>query len=567
LVIPALILVALTQVIAQPGPVPGAQAPRDARPAPAGTGIIRGRVVADDTGDPVRGCRVMLMKAGLGPQREPYSPMAEPGFARTSEDGRYEFTRLAAGAYTVSAAPEMSNARYVSPFAPGPGMSFGKTIELADGQKIQAPEIRLPRAGVLAGRVVDEFGDPVAYVRVNPLLRMGAGEPRQAGMSMTATDDLGRFRLFGLRAGEYYLVAEPQNFSPPGEAVRYLSTYMPSALTLGEATPVRLRPGEEIGDLEIRLASGRTFTITGTVMTSKGAPFSRRLGQVSLTERTAGGGISGRGVELEEDGTFEARGVKTGNYSIEVQPMMRHPDDDVPSEAEFASVGVIVNDSDVEGMTVVTQPGATVSGEVTFDEPRPESSQPLYVMAMPASGRMMMMLSGRGQVAPDGTFTLQGLYRPVYIRIATPPGVDLASVSLDGHDITDTPTQFKPGKTGKLLISLSTRLSELSGQVRGPRGGPVAAMVFAFGEEPALWNPHATTTKYAVAGEKGAYRIGGLRPGRYFVVAVPAGSRPPMMFDEGPDVFEALAKQATAVTVGDQERKALDLTLVSERDR
>ena len=48
LVIPALILVALTQVIAQPGPVPGTQAPRDARPAPAGTGIIRGRVVADD---------------------------------------------------------------------------------------------------------------------------------------------------------------------------------------------------------------------------------------------------------------------------------------------------------------------------------------------------------------------------------------------------------------------------------------------------------------------------------------------------------------------------------------
>jgi hypothetical protein len=180
---------------------------------------------------------------------------------------------------------------------------------------------------------------------------------------------------------------------------------------------------------------------------------------------------------------------------------------------------------------------------------------------------MMMMLSGRGQVAPDGTFTLHGLYRPVYIRIATPPGVDLASVSLDGHDITDTPTQFKPGKTGKLLISLSTRLSELSGQVRGPQGGPVAAMVFAFGEETALWNPHATTTKYASAGEKGNYMIRSLRPGRYLVVAVPPGSRPPMMFDEGPDVFEALAKHATTVTIGDQERKTLDLKLVTELDR
>jgi hypothetical protein len=300
-------------------------------------------------------------------------------------------------------------------------------------------------------------------------------------------------------------------------------------------------------------------------MTSKGQPFARRYGYPNLVEPMAGG-TSGRGVELNEDGTFVVKGVKPGTYWIEVRPMMRGPDDDIPAEAEFGHADVIVSDADVEGVTLVTQPGATVSGEVAFDTPRPESSQPVSVMAMPASGRMMMMLSGRGQVAPDGTFTLRGLYRPVYIRIAPPPGVHLASVSLDGHDITDKPTEFKPGKTGKLLISLSTRLSELAGQVRGPQGEPVAAMVFAFGEEPALWNPHATTTKYAVAGEKGAYRIGGLRPGRYFVVAVPAGSRLPMMFDEGPDAFEALAKDATIVTIGEQERKMLDLDLVIDRD-
>jgi protocatechuate 3,4-dioxygenase beta subunit len=562
-VLAASLALVLAQVVSQSA---APQAPvRDMRPAAVGTGVIRGRVVADDTGEPVRGCRVMLLRGPIGPQSEPYSPTTEPGFARTNEDGRYEFTRLAAGTYRVTAGPEMSSARYVSPMMGRPGMPFGKPIEIADGQKIQAPEIRLLRAGVLSGRVVDEFGEPVAYVRVNPLLKMGGGEPRQTGMSMNGTDDLGRFRLFGLAAGEYFLVAEPMNFGPPNESIRYLSTYLPSSLTLAEATPVRLRAGEEIGDLEIRLASGRTFAITGTVMTSKGVPFSRRLGQVSLTERTAGGGMSGRGVDLKEDGTFEARGVKPGNYSIEVQPMMRHPDDEVPSEAEFASVAVIVTDTDVEGLTVVTRPGATVSGEVTFDEPRPE--QPVYVMAMPASGRMMMMLSGRGQVAPDGTFTLRGLYRPVYIRVTPPPGIHLASVSLDGHDITDAPTEFKPGKTGKLVISLSTRLSELSGQVRGPQGGPVAAMVFAFGEEPALWHPHATTTKYSIAGEKGAYKIGGLRPGRYFVVAVPAGSRSPMMFDEGPEAFEALAKEATVVTIGHQERKALDLELVTDRDR
>jgi hypothetical protein len=244
--------------------------------------------------------------------------MAEPAFARTNEDGHYEFGRLAPGTYRVTAALEMSSPRYISPSMDRPEMPFGKPIELGDGQKIQAPEIRLLRAGVLAGRVVDEFGEPVAYIRVNPLRRIGGGEPRQTGMSMNGTDDLGRFRLFGLAAGEYYLVAEPQNFGPPNETIRYLSTYLPSSLTLAEATPIRLRAGEEISDLEIRLASGRTFGISGSIMTSKGQPFSRRLGQAMLNERTAGGGVSGRGVELKEDGTFEVRGVKPGTYSIEV---------------------------------------------------------------------------------------------------------------------------------------------------------------------------------------------------------------------------------------------------------
>jgi hypothetical protein len=59
----ALLALALTQVASQPQApqVPPRESVRDARPATAVTGIIRGRVVADDTGEPVRGCRVMLL--------------------------------------------------------------------------------------------------------------------------------------------------------------------------------------------------------------------------------------------------------------------------------------------------------------------------------------------------------------------------------------------------------------------------------------------------------------------------------------------------------------------------
>jgi hypothetical protein len=571
--IDALLIVALAQVSSQSSaPLAPPQAPvRDARPAPAGTGVIRGRVVADDTGEPIRGCRVMLMTdvpLTSAPPKDLREAMMHPVLARTNEEGRYEFTKLGAGSYRVSATPEMSSARYVSSSLGTPGMPFGKPFQLSDGQKLEVPEIRLLRGGVLAGRVVDEFGEPVAYVRVNPLMRIGSREPHRVGPSMNGTDDLGRFRLFGLRAGEYFLVADPQTFGPPGETgVRHLQTYLPSSLTLAEATPIRLRAGEELGDLEIRLASGRTFTVSGSIMTSTGQPFSMRRGQAMFLEPSAGGGMSGRGLDLREDGTFEVRGVKPGTYTIEVRPEMRHPDDEIPSGAEFASAAVTVGDEDVKGVMIVTQPGATVSGEVTFVEPRTEPSHPLHVSAVPISSRAMFVPPVRTPVAPDGTFTLRGLARPVYIRVSPPPGYRLASVVFDGQDITDTPMEFKPGTTGKLTVTLTLRASELSGEVNDSKGPVASSFVFVFGEDRALWTPSATTTKWVQSDDKGKYALRGLRPGRYLVVATPLPSGPRLMMETEPEAWEALAKQATPVTIGDNESRTLNLTPVPEGDR
>lgn len=146
------------------------------------------------------------------------------------------------------------------------------------------------RAGVLAGRVVNEFGDTIAFVRVRALRPTVKGEPQQVGGLGNTTDDLGRFRLFGLPPGDYLLLAERQRSSGMEDqnALPYLPTYLPSSLTLGEASIVRLRAGQEIGELEIRLSRGRTFRITGSIVTSEGEPFSLRSGQVMLMHRTAG---------------------------------------------------------------------------------------------------------------------------------------------------------------------------------------------------------------------------------------------------------------------------------------
>src|SRR5207247_5646557 len=64
-------------------------------PPPAGTASVRGRIVAADTGKPLRRASVSLSSLDSG---------GRPRTANTNADGRYEFKELPAGRYSLSAA-------------------------------------------------------------------------------------------------------------------------------------------------------------------------------------------------------------------------------------------------------------------------------------------------------------------------------------------------------------------------------------------------------------------------------------------------------------------------------
>ena len=102
LVFLALSAVTLAAQIAPPPDVGAGQfflPPRDVAGPARGTGTIRGRVVAADTGQPLRRARVTL--ANL---LSPFTP-AERTVPRTltDDDGRFALINIAAGSYTVAA--------------------------------------------------------------------------------------------------------------------------------------------------------------------------------------------------------------------------------------------------------------------------------------------------------------------------------------------------------------------------------------------------------------------------------------------------------------------------------
>jgi hypothetical protein len=120
----------------------------------------------------------------------------------------------------------------------------------------QAPR---PQTGVIAGRVTDEFGDPVIDGRVSvELAGVTALRARSSGWS--TTDDHGEYRIAALAPGDYivavdrlegyvvYSVSGPVTISsgrPQPETI-----YYPGTSVRADATPVTVAAGEERGQID-----------------------------------------------------------------------------------------------------------------------------------------------------------------------------------------------------------------------------------------------------------------------------------------------------------------------------
>lgn len=92
-------------------------------------------------------------------------------------------------------------------------------IVLADGERRDGVDLALPRGGVIVARVTDDFGDPLPGVQEH-VQRYQYGPDGQrrlnsvyvpGGMGLTATDDRGEVRLYGLAPDEYLVSAMLRN--------------------------------------------------------------------------------------------------------------------------------------------------------------------------------------------------------------------------------------------------------------------------------------------------------------------------------------------------------------------
>jgi len=544
----------------QPPPrtVPGMPAPpRDSPQEKTGTAVLSGRVVAADTGKPLRRA---LVRASSQETPQGRSVSTDP-------DGRWQLKNLPAGSYRVS----VSKGGYVD-IAYGQLRPFeaGKVLELADGQTVEKLDVTLPRAGVITGRVVDEFGEPLTGARVQPSrYRYIGGQRRLTPIAIgDTTDDIGQFRLHGLSPGDYFVSAQMQvglMFGQSDDRVGYGTTYFPGTAVQTEAQRVNVALGRETSQINITMATSRIATISGTAVSSSGRPITR--GILMLSSNVGGANMMTMGTQLKPDGSFLFSNVSPGDYRIQVQHTPNADEVVVLSSGgapgtESGSVAVSVTGNDVTGLTIVTSPGATASGRVVFEGAAkpPITPAALNINAPPMEFGMMMM-GGAARIRDDWTFEATGLTERRRFRLVNPPtGWYLKSVSHEGNDITDTGIDFKEGQqVGGIDIVLTQRVTDLSGTVQDSRAKPVTDfVVVAFSSDRTRWGYMTRFVRTVRPNQEGRFALKGLPPDEYYVIALDYLE----LGEEGdPEQLEKWKGNATRITMADGEQKSLTLKL------
>ena len=537
---------------------------RDTREAASeGTAVIRGRILAADTGTPIRRAQV---RATAGTNRA--------RLASTDSEGRFEFRDLPSGRWNITA----SKAGFVTlRYGQRRPFEAGRPLELADGQVMNQVDFTLPRGAAITGRVFDEFGDPVVGARVQVLryqLVQGTRRLMPVGAA-SQSDDTGAFRVFGLMPGDYYVSAtlRAQQADDPDDVTAYAPTYFPGTGSVTAAQPVTVGLAQEQSGINFGLLPVRTVRLSGVALDSMGAPLSNGNVMLSLADQTVGVGAPGQafaqfgGGRIGGGGRFTIPNVAPGAYTLTVFSGRGGGAGGRGGgilDIELASMPLEVGGEDIAGLTVITGKGATLSGALATASDATAKVPPgsVQVTVQPFA-RVLPIPSRPARVGDDGTFLLTSLFGQGFVRVnGLPQGWTLKSVTIGGVDVTDAALEFRPNQEIRgAQIVVTNRIIQLSGTAVGGDGKPVRDYTAVlFPEDESKWTSPSRFIWSARPDQDGKFLMRGLPANnRYLALAVD-------YLEDGeandPEFLASVRDRATPLAVGDGETKAIQLKFV-----
>jgi hypothetical protein len=420
--------------------------------------------------------------------------------AKTDAAGRFLFPNVSPGQYAITVVHD--------------GVKTQIPLVLTAAQRFESVTVEVKPAPAISGTVFDPNGERVAGARVQALRTVYSfSGPRVQSILSVVTDDLGEFRLFRLRPGEYYVSATlndreqrivtsglrlTPNLSKPDN--RFPSIFFGGGYTPYQSQKLRLVPDSDTAGVQIFLKEGPQLRISGELVTVP-------PGLCARMAVVPEGGLVNTETDFVENvcGSFQIRGLSPGTYSILA----------VGQGMASNVVRVALSNGDAEGVKVTMVNTADINGRVAG------GTAPMPPVTRVTLSRSSRDVSQRIEtpVAQDGTFLVRnvgpGEY-DVFIE-PLPEKSFIRAITYSARDALMTPIHVDAGVLGRLDIQLSSNSLTAEGIVvdRSSRPVPGAEVVLV----PRGFRTRADRYLMATADGGGNFRVAGIPPENYVIFA------------------------------------------------
>jgi hypothetical protein len=479
----------------------------------------------------------------------------------TAEDGKYEFAGLPAGKYSLEGMKRgFILARYDQ------HEQFSTAIVTGAGLDTESLVLRLAPNAVIAGRVLNEFGEPVRHAAVMLYFQdhsEGVDRIRQSRSSQA--NDLGEYEMTPLRPGTYFLSASAQPWyavhphseqkmlelslsdssQPPAEApptveapptidrsldVSYPVTYYADVTDSDDAAPILIRGGEHL-QLDIHLnpvpALRLVFRVPGDDKNGYKFP---RLEQSTFDGSTFVQGSSVRQFPL---GLVEIAGIPAGRYNIRLSgpgPDLQLNGVDLMKDGEEIDTSKSEALSTVK-VTVQIQGEAALPRQLTIGL-RAGSRMSAFARPVDKKGEAELESVPAGRYE----FAIWGGGKPYFI----------AHISADGAEVSGHTLNVTAGSSPSVTLTLVAGSADVEGIVTRAGKGFAGAMVVLVPKDPEV---NHDLFRRDQSDLDGTFLLRGVTAGSYTILAIENG------WDldwSQPNVIGAYAKRGRAIQVGNQ---------------
>jgi protocatechuate 3,4-dioxygenase beta subunit len=481
----------------------------------------------------------------------------------TDSGGRFELRGISPGRYRLTVNRDGFVTQAYGQRKPD---DPGAILNLRPNQELKDLLFRLVPSAVIAGRVINDDGDPMPWVHLEALREAYSGGKKTLFPETTVpTNDLGEYRLFGLPPGRYLVRAEykpTERVTGRGDEfegrqadeLEYVPIYYPSSTEPARASSVAVKAGEEIPGLQILLRRVDLFTVRGRVfgMTPR---LSNAVYTVVLSPRGDEAWLSfpqRDAIVDDTDRTFTIRGVLPGPYLLGATWI-----DEGRRYQAFQSIDV--GNADVDGVTLTVAPGMSVSGRITWDG-KPTSDKNRLVVYLRA---INAFYRPRATVTPQWTFLLNDVYDLTY-RVAVFGLCDDCYLKTARYAGITSEDEFTParGSNAALELTISSKGARVRGSVVDEDNLPAIGVWVSLLPEAAHRSTHRLY-KSATTDQYGHFELRGIAPGDYKLFSWEEAESGAW---EDPEFLKPFEAKGEKISLQDSDQKTLSLTAIRTKD-